>query len=186
MTTFYSLRFATPLTLRTRSPYLYPPGTAWRCSTPRHWVHSCPPPWLDHSLCTWRRVQVMKHSDFISIFYRNTQRCIPEDSHRCDTASAVICKSIWRAGMETELFSLTRNLALWKSWPFRLKIWVGLLVLFWVISSWSRFRTIVRAVSPSICLSMPETFCTTVHFNQWSISNTILEQYFYLHIKSFL
>jgi hypothetical protein len=33
-TTFYCLRFETPLTWRTRSPYLYPPGTGW----PRHRV----------------------------------------------------------------------------------------------------------------------------------------------------
>jgi hypothetical protein len=38
MTIFYSLRFETPQTWRTRSPYLYPPGTWWPCYNPRHWV----------------------------------------------------------------------------------------------------------------------------------------------------
>jgi hypothetical protein len=38
MTTFYSLRFETPPIWRTRSLYLYPPGTGWPGYTPRHWV----------------------------------------------------------------------------------------------------------------------------------------------------
>jgi hypothetical protein len=38
MTTFYCLRFETPTTWRTRSLYLYPPGTGWPGYTPRHWV----------------------------------------------------------------------------------------------------------------------------------------------------
>jgi hypothetical protein len=38
MTTFYCLRFETPSTWRTRSLYLYPPGTGWPNYTPRHWV----------------------------------------------------------------------------------------------------------------------------------------------------
>jgi hypothetical protein len=37
-TTFYSLRFETLPTRRTRFPYLYPPGTGWSGFTPRHWV----------------------------------------------------------------------------------------------------------------------------------------------------
>jgi hypothetical protein len=41
MTTFYCLRFETPPTLRTRSLYLYPPGTRWPGYTPRHWVDCC-------------------------------------------------------------------------------------------------------------------------------------------------
>jgi hypothetical protein len=36
--TFYFLRFETPPTWRTRSLYLYPPGTGWPGYTPRHWV----------------------------------------------------------------------------------------------------------------------------------------------------
>jgi hypothetical protein len=28
-------------TWRTRSPYLYPPGTGWRSYTSRHWAHLC-------------------------------------------------------------------------------------------------------------------------------------------------
>jgi hypothetical protein len=35
----YRLRFETPPTWRTRSLYLYPPGTGWPGFTPRHWVH---------------------------------------------------------------------------------------------------------------------------------------------------
>jgi hypothetical protein len=38
MTTFYCFRFETPPTWRTRSLYLYPPGTGWPGYTPRHWV----------------------------------------------------------------------------------------------------------------------------------------------------
>jgi hypothetical protein len=38
MTIFYCLRFETPPTWRTRSLYLYPPGTGWPGYTPRHWV----------------------------------------------------------------------------------------------------------------------------------------------------
>jgi hypothetical protein len=38
MTTFYCLRFETPPAWRTRSPYLYPPGTGWPSYTPRHWI----------------------------------------------------------------------------------------------------------------------------------------------------
>jgi hypothetical protein len=38
MTTLYYLRFETPPTWRTRSPYIYPPGTWWPSYTPRHWV----------------------------------------------------------------------------------------------------------------------------------------------------
>jgi hypothetical protein len=38
MTTFYCRRFAIPPTGRTRSPYLYPPGTGWLGYPPKHWV----------------------------------------------------------------------------------------------------------------------------------------------------
>jgi hypothetical protein len=38
MTTFYCLRFQTPLTRRARCMYLYPPGTGWPGYTPKHWV----------------------------------------------------------------------------------------------------------------------------------------------------
>jgi hypothetical protein len=38
MTTFYSLRFETPPTWRTRSLYFYPPGTGWPGYISRHWV----------------------------------------------------------------------------------------------------------------------------------------------------
>jgi hypothetical protein len=44
MTTFYCLRFETPPTWRSRSPYLYPPGTGWPSYTPRHWVPFSSPP----------------------------------------------------------------------------------------------------------------------------------------------
>jgi hypothetical protein len=40
----YCLRFETPPTWRTRSPYLYPPGTGWPRYTPRHWVPFSSPP----------------------------------------------------------------------------------------------------------------------------------------------
>jgi hypothetical protein len=43
MTIFYCLRFEIPSTWRVRSPYLYPPGTAWTSYTPRHWVPSSSP-----------------------------------------------------------------------------------------------------------------------------------------------
>jgi hypothetical protein len=36
--TFYCFRVETPPTWRTRSLYLYPPGTGWPSYTPRHWV----------------------------------------------------------------------------------------------------------------------------------------------------
>jgi hypothetical protein len=41
MTAFYSLKFETPPTWRTRSPYLYPPPpeTEWPSYTPKNW---CP------------------------------------------------------------------------------------------------------------------------------------------------
>jgi hypothetical protein len=40
---FYCLRFETPPTWRTRSLYLYHPGTGWPAYTPRHWVElDCP------------------------------------------------------------------------------------------------------------------------------------------------
>jgi hypothetical protein len=39
MTIFYCLRFETPLTWRSTSPYLYPPGTGWPSYTLRHWIH---------------------------------------------------------------------------------------------------------------------------------------------------
>jgi hypothetical protein len=38
------LRFQTHPTWRTRSPYLYPPGTGWPGYTPRHWVPFSSPP----------------------------------------------------------------------------------------------------------------------------------------------
>jgi hypothetical protein len=49
MTTFYCLRFETPPTWRTRSLYLYLPGTGWPNYTPGHWVPFSSPPtthWL--------------------------------------------------------------------------------------------------------------------------------------------
>jgi hypothetical protein len=65
ITTFYFLRFETPPTWRTRSPYLYSPGR-WPSYTPRHWVpfsspstthrvrwrYSTPPPQGKASICT--------------------------------------------------------------------------------------------------------------------------------------
>jgi hypothetical protein len=42
MTTFYCLRFETPLTCRARSPYLYLPGKGWPGYTSRHWVPFSP------------------------------------------------------------------------------------------------------------------------------------------------
>jgi hypothetical protein len=44
MTTFCCLRFETPPTWRTRSPYLYPRGTGCPSYTPRHWVLFSSPP----------------------------------------------------------------------------------------------------------------------------------------------
>jgi hypothetical protein len=44
MTTFYCLRFETPLSWRVGSPYLHPPGTGWASYTPRHWVFFSLPP----------------------------------------------------------------------------------------------------------------------------------------------
>jgi hypothetical protein len=44
ITKFYCLRFETPPTWRTRSPYLYTPGTGWPGYTPRHWVRFSSPP----------------------------------------------------------------------------------------------------------------------------------------------
>jgi hypothetical protein len=44
MTIFYCLRFETPPTRGSRSPYLYPPGTGWPSYTPRHWVPFSSPP----------------------------------------------------------------------------------------------------------------------------------------------
>jgi hypothetical protein len=40
----FCLRFETPPTWRTRSPYLYHPGTGWANYTPRHWVPFSSPP----------------------------------------------------------------------------------------------------------------------------------------------
>jgi hypothetical protein len=44
MTIFKCLRFETPPTWRTMSPYLYPPGTGWPSYTPKHWVPFTSPP----------------------------------------------------------------------------------------------------------------------------------------------
>jgi hypothetical protein len=44
MIVFYSLRFETPPTWRTRSPYLYPRGRRWSSYKLRHWVPSSSPP----------------------------------------------------------------------------------------------------------------------------------------------
>jgi hypothetical protein len=44
LTTFYCLWFVTPPTWRTRSQYLYPPGTGLPSYTPRHWVPFSSPP----------------------------------------------------------------------------------------------------------------------------------------------
>jgi hypothetical protein len=44
MTAFYCLRFETPPTWRTRSPYLYSPGRGWFGYVPRHWVPFSSPP----------------------------------------------------------------------------------------------------------------------------------------------
>jgi hypothetical protein len=44
MTTFYCLRFETPLTWKARSPYLYHPGTERPGYTSRHWVPFSSPP----------------------------------------------------------------------------------------------------------------------------------------------
>jgi hypothetical protein len=46
MTIFHCLRFETPPTWRSRSPYLrvYPLGTGWPGCTPRHWVLFSSPP----------------------------------------------------------------------------------------------------------------------------------------------
>jgi hypothetical protein len=38
MAIVYCLRFETPPTWRTRSPYLYPPGTGCRGFTPKQWI----------------------------------------------------------------------------------------------------------------------------------------------------
>jgi hypothetical protein len=38
VTIFYYLRFETPPTWRSRSPYFYPPKTGWPSYTPRHFV----------------------------------------------------------------------------------------------------------------------------------------------------
>jgi hypothetical protein len=44
VTIFYCLRFKTPPTWRTRSPYLHPPGIGWPSYTPRHWIPFLLPP----------------------------------------------------------------------------------------------------------------------------------------------
>jgi hypothetical protein len=44
MTTFYCLRFETPLTWWSRSLYLYPPETGWPSYNPKHWVPFSLPP----------------------------------------------------------------------------------------------------------------------------------------------
>jgi hypothetical protein len=44
VTTFYYLKCETTPAWRTRSPYLYPPGTGWPSYNPRHWVPFSSPP----------------------------------------------------------------------------------------------------------------------------------------------
>jgi hypothetical protein len=44
MAIFYCIRIENPSTLKTRFPYLFPPGTAWPGYTPRHWVRFSSPP----------------------------------------------------------------------------------------------------------------------------------------------
>jgi hypothetical protein len=70
MTSFYCLRFETPPTWRTRSLYLYPPGTGWPGYNPRHWVSlSGVPPslTLSHSasLTHWIRVEL----SWVELYY---------------------------------------------------------------------------------------------------------------------
>jgi hypothetical protein len=44
VTISYCLRFGTPPTWRSKSPYLYPPGTGWPSYNHRHWVSFSSPP----------------------------------------------------------------------------------------------------------------------------------------------
>jgi hypothetical protein len=44
VTTFYCLKFETPPTWRSRSPYVYPQGTGWPSYNPRHWGPFSLPP----------------------------------------------------------------------------------------------------------------------------------------------
>jgi hypothetical protein len=59
---YFTVPFETPPTWRTRSPYLYPPGTGWPSYTPGHWVPFCRlfrPTWL-----RWRYSNPPPHGDF--------------------------------------------------------------------------------------------------------------------------
>jgi hypothetical protein len=53
ITIFYCLRFETPPTWSTRSPYLYPPGTGWPSYTPTHCVPFSSPPTARGSVVGW-------------------------------------------------------------------------------------------------------------------------------------
>jgi hypothetical protein len=59
---FYCLRFETPPTWRTRSLYLYPPGTGWPGYTPRLWVLLRTPLRTDSCLCVCVCVCVLSES----------------------------------------------------------------------------------------------------------------------------
>jgi hypothetical protein len=67
--TFYCLRFETPPTWRTRSLYLYPPGTGWPGYTPRHLIT---PDCLLTNLCLQSPWTVFKPSPIGSA--RTTQK----------------------------------------------------------------------------------------------------------------
>jgi hypothetical protein len=90
MAIFYCLRFETPRTWRTRSLYLYPPGTGWRSYTPRHWAPFSSPP------TTSRATEVV----FDPVSTRFTESCSCPASfcnlsaNRIETTASNSCHSI--------------------------------------------------------------------------------------------
>jgi hypothetical protein len=93
MTTFYYLRFKTPSTWRTRSPYLYPPGTGWPGYTPGigypfrrllrfagiRWRYWTPPPyklWIPLSSQNYIATDDQSLSDQIFITVPQLRSCL--------------------------------------------------------------------------------------------------------------
>jgi hypothetical protein len=105
MTTFYCLRFETPPTWRTRSLYLYPPGTEWPGYTPRHWVYD----WLQTDCCyivAARTTQHRKHrfpyccpgvlprSRVAKSRCATHRKHLPSTGHGADYIENIYCKTL--------------------------------------------------------------------------------------------
>jgi hypothetical protein len=95
MTTFYTLRFETPLTWRAKSPYLHPPVREWPSYTPRNWVSFSSSP-------TSRRIKVVKKS---SIFWDITPWSplkVTDVSEEHNTCFTLVCSLAYSSTLKME------------------------------------------------------------------------------------